>query len=127
MTTAFPALTPSARQVTQGQYAVKRFTSIAGTGMSRAYGSQPFNAELDLKFDNVSDLDALKIYEEYNNARGTFDDLSLPEEIWGGMEPDLKTLLLGSYLWRFSQQPVIASVRPGVSSITVKLSGQRDG
>jgi len=127
MTTAFPALTPSARQVTQGQYAVKRFTSIAGTGTSRAYGSQPFNAELDLKFDNVSDLDALKISQAYNSARGSFDDLSLPEEIWGGMESDLKALLLGSYLWRFSQQPVIASVRPGVSSISVKLSGQRDG
>jgi hypothetical protein len=113
--------------VTQGQYATKRFTSIAGTGTTRAYGSQPFNAELALQFDNLSDTETLLIAEAYDNARGEKDDLSLPAEVWQGMDADLKNRLVGSLLWRFSGQPSISSVRPGVSSISVRLSGQRDG
>jgi len=127
MTTAFPALVPTSRRVTQGQYATKRFTSIAGTGTTRAYGSQPFNAELALQFDNLSDTETLLIAEAYDNARGEKDDLSLPAEVWQGMDADLKNRLVGSLLWRFSGQPSISSVRPGVSSISVRLSGQRDG
>lgn len=113
--------------MTQGQYATKRFTSIAGTGTTRAYGSQPFNAELDLEFDNLSDSDALLIAQAYDDARGEKDDIDLPDEVWQGMTFELKTRLAGTFLWRFVGQPTISSVRPGVSSISVRLSGQRDG
>ena len=127
MTTAFPALVPTSRRVTQGQYATKRFTSIAGTGTTRAYGSQPFNAALDLQFDNLSDPEAVLIAAAYDNARGEKDVLDLPAEVWQGMDADLKNRIVGSLLWRFAGQPSINSVRPGVSSISVRLSGQRDG
>lgn len=125
--TTFPALTPSSRRVTQGQYAVKRFTSISGTGTTRAYGSQPFNAFLDLEFANIPDTDALAIVNCYEAARGSTQALNLPPQLWSGMDNTLVSRLQRDYSWRFAEQPQLTSGVPGISSMVVKLEGQRDG
>jgi hypothetical protein len=127
MATSFPAIQPTSRRVVQGQYAVKRFVSISGTGTTRAYGSQPFNALLELEFDNITDSAALQIVNAYEAARGNKGQLTLPIELWSGMDGDLRLKLERDYVWRFADQPQLTSVRPGLSSITVKLEGQRDG
>jgi|688.fasta_scaffold681770_2 hypothetical protein len=125
--TAFPSLTPTSRRITQGQYPVKRFVSIAGTGVTRAYGSKPFDSSIDLEFSNVPDSDALLIANAYDSARGSTGAVELPDEVWAGMDESLFSKLKGDYIWRFSQQPIVTSVTPGRSSISVKLDGQRDG
>ena len=125
--TSFPAIRPTSRSVTQGQYAVKRFTSISGTGSTRIYGSQPFGAKLTLEFGNISDENTLLIVQAYENAYGNKNSLSLPSEIWDGMDSQLRLKLERDYLWRFFKQPQITSGRPGRSSISVTLEGQRDG
>lgn len=123
----FPQLTPTSRRITQGEYAVKRFTAISGTGFTRAYGSQPFNSSIDLEFSNVNDTDALSVIRAYEACRGSYAALALPSSIWDGMEDSLRSALERDYTWRFSEQPVITSSVPGVSTITVRLDGQRDG
>jgi hypothetical protein len=124
---AFPALTPSSRSITQGQYSVKRFSSISGTGTTRVYGSQPFNASIDLQFDNIPDIDALAIVDAYESARGSTTGLTLPTTIWAGVVDALKVRLQRDYTWRFAEPPQITSGRPGISSIAVRLDGHRDG
>jgi hypothetical protein len=126
MTTTFPAITPTSRNVTQGQYPVKRFSSIAGTGTSRIYGSQPFGSSMDLNFANVPDSTALAICECYERARGSYGEVVLPPAIWNGCDPSLASVLERDYIWRFSDQPTVASGVPGTSSVSVKLEGQRD-
>ena len=125
--TTFPALTPTSRRVTQGQYAVKRFTTISGTGTTRAYSSQPFNSTLELSFDNVPDSSALAIMKCYESARGNYAALTLPSALWNGLDPALQLVLQRDYTWRFAEQPQLTSGVPGISSIAVKLEGQRDG
>lgn len=127
MTIAFPALTPSSRQITLGQYAVQRFVSIAGTGTSRIYGSQPFNSSLELEFANITDAEVVLIVQAYEAARGSYEVLSLPLTIWEGVESEMQVLLQRDYVWRFAEQPSINSVAPNTSSISVRLDGQRDG
>jgi hypothetical protein len=127
VTIAFPALTPSSRQITLGQYAVQRFVSIAGTGASRIYGSQPFNSSLELEFANITDADVILIVQAYETARGSYEVLSLPLTIWEGVESEMQVLLQRDYVWRFGEQPSINSVAPNTSSVSVKLDGQRDG
>lgn len=126
MSTAFPAIRPSSRRVTQGQYAVKRFTSIAGTGVTRSYSSRPFNASMDLEFNNIPDQYAAMIVAAYDAARGSAGELELPVEVWDGMKELLWQKLRADYIWRFADQPSISSGPPGVSSIMVRLEGQRD-
>ncbi len=127
MTTPFPAIAPTSRSYKLGSYPVKRFTSIAGTGVSRIYGSQPSAATLDLEFGNKGDAVALAITTAYEAARGSFGVLSLPPEVWAGMDQDLQEQLQRDYTWRFSERPSITSVKAGVSTIQVNLEGQRDG
>ena len=123
----FPSLTPTSRRITQGQYAVKRYTSISGTGVTRVYGSKPLNSSLDLEFSNIPDSHVLILVNAYDSARGSKDSINLPNEVWAGMEESLWTKLKSDYIWRFADQPVITSVTPGTSSISVRLDGQRDG
>lgn len=123
----FPALTPTSRRITQGQYAVKRFTSISGTGVTRAYSSQPFNSLIELEFSNITDAAAIQIVQCYEQSRGSYAPLVLPNELWSGVRADLRSLLERDYTWRFADQPQISSVVPGVSTISVRLEGQRDG
>lgn len=125
--TNFPALTPSSRRVTQGQFPVKRFASIAGTGTTRAYGSQPVNSLLEMSFDNVPDASALALINCYEAARGNYASLSLPSSVWDGMDSDLAQTLQRDYKWRFADAPQIASGPSGISSVTIRLEGQRDG
>jgi hypothetical protein len=127
MTVNFPPLSPSSRQIKLGQYAVQRFISIAGTGTSRIYGSQPFNSTLELEFANVSDADTLLVIQAHEAARGSYDSLILPATLWEGLDSDMFVLLQRDYVWRFAEQPSITSVAPKTSSISVRLEGQRDG
>lgn len=127
MTVFFPALKPSSRQVTQGQFATKRFNSIAGTGTTRIYGSKPFNSTIELEYQNRNDVDVLDFITSYEEARGSFDSLALPDELWDGMDVAMRTQLEGTYIWRYASPPSVTSVAPGLSSIQITLEGQRDG
>lgn len=127
MTTALPAIAPTSRRVTQGQYAVKRFTSIAGTGTTRAYGSQPFNSAIELEYSNITDFTALQFVDAYEMAGGRKGALFLPAELWAGMDDSLRLRLQRDYTWRFADEPQLTSVRPGISSMSIRLEGQRDG
>jgi hypothetical protein len=122
----FPTISPTSRRVTQGQYAVKRFNSIAGTGTSRVYSSQPFGSLMDLSFDNVPDSTAMAICDCYEQTRGSYSGLTLPSSLWSGFLPELAVMLKRDYTWRFAEQPQVVSGAPGVSSVSVKLEGQRD-
>lgn len=125
--TNFPALSPTSRSIKQGQYAVKRFSNISGTGTTRIYGSQPYGSTLEMEFSNILDSYALLIADCYENARGNYGQLLLPPSIWSGMDEDLRDRLQRDYIWRFSEPPSVISVRPGRSSVTVRLEGLRDG
>lgn len=125
--TDFPALTPTSRSVRQGKYAVKRFTSIAGTGTTRAYGSQPYESTMEMEFSNIPDSSAILIVDCYESSRGSFGHLSLPQAVWKGMDEILRDRLQRDYVWRFSEQPSITSAYPGRSSVSVRLEGMRDG
>lgn len=127
MSTQFPAKKPSTRNVTAGQYAVKRFISIAGTGSTRVYGSQPFNSKLQLAYNNISDEETIEFVVAHENARGSFDSLDLPPETWDGLDLMLRERLERDYVWRFASPPSIQSIAPGRSSVSIELEGQRDG
>lgn len=129
MTTAFPNIKPSSRDIQPGQFPVKRFTTIAGTGFTRLYGSQPFNASIDLAFQNIGDAAVQSILDAFEAAYGATDDLALPELLWDGVSDRLRERLERDYLWRFAQQapPQVRSVRRGISTVSVRLEGHRDG
>ena len=123
--TNFPALAPTRRSFTPGEYPTKRFNSISGAGTTRIYGSKAFDATLDLEF-LLNDTDTQLILQSWHDSLGGSKTLTLPDSVFEGMHgPESQ---IPSYLkWRWSKTPQVESLQPNRSRISVRLIGTLDG
>lgn len=130
----FPSLVPTGRAFTPGDYPVKRVGMLDGFETRLIYGNKQFAAELTLTYQNVSDEDALKFWDHFHQVKGTFGRFTLGGVGVGakaGIADDLATVLPfgdtadknGYGYWTYAEKPVITSVYPGVSNVSVKLVG----
>jgi len=116
---AFPALVPTSRSYSPGDWPVKRFQAQSGAEVRILYGSQRVGATLELSYDNITDSQAQQFVDDYNSVLGTLRTFTLSTQALTGtsvgMTPPPQTA------WRYSDTPAITSVRPGVSSVRVTL------
>tara|TARA_Y100000361_G_scaffold102776_1_gene92544 strand:- start:124 stop:531 length:408 start_codon:yes stop_codon:yes gene_type:complete len=131
MTTAFPAIEPSARRFKAPAFPVKSHVSQSGVTTRRLFASLPSQAELKLEFSNVTDTNVTAIMSAYKTAKGALDDLSLPTAVFNGADENLKPYLDGSSFaagmkWCFAEgaPPAVTSVAPGRSNVSVSLVGE---
>jgi hypothetical protein len=121
----YPSFSPTSRSTTAGDYPVKTFKSQSGSEVRILYGSKRTGMELDLSYDNISDSNADDFVSHYDEVKGTFNTFSLPTNVlvgWGGDASQINASLTGNQ-WRYAGPPSINSVRPGISSVQVKLMG----
>jgi len=90
------------------------------------FGYQRVDAELDMQFKNVTDERAAEILEHYLAVTGddyvTFDKT----RGFGGISDDLYSLMdtgKTTLRWRYDGPPQIASVYPGISTVSCKFIG----
>jgi hypothetical protein len=125
MATQFPNLCPVRRDYAPGQYATQRFNAINGAGTTRLYGSKPFDANLNLEF-SVTDDELQLILNCWDEAHGEYDTLSLPAQVFAGMDNEIQGQLSASLNWRWAERPTVSSQRPGFSRVQVKLIATLD-
>lgn len=119
---AFPALTPTGRQFTPGDFPNKRFNSQSGAEVRILYGSLRTNASLSLSFANVTDANVELFLDDYSDQLGTFRTFTLPSAVFDGWTGTASKIDAPSGTkWRYDSEPQIQSVRPGISTVTVKL------
>ena len=120
----FPAVSPTRRSFTPGEYPIKRFDSISGAGVTRIYGSKAFNATLDLEF-LLDDTGTAAVLQSWHDSMGGAKVLTLPTELFEGMNgPEGQ---IPNYLnWRWAQVPSVQSVVPGRSRIQASLVATLD-
>jgi hypothetical protein len=123
----FPALSPSDRSFEPPEYAVSKYKTINGAKARRLWASQPGGGTLDLVFENVDDADAESILVAHDVAKGATNDVILPDEVLSGAEGDLLAYMRapGGQAWSFDAPPEVESVKEGMSTVRVKLSGRR--
>lgn len=128
MPTSFPAIEPSSRRFKTAEFATTSQTSQSGVTTRRLWADRPSNATLDLQFKNISDTNTSAILSAYNAAKGPVDELSLPVVLFNGADSTLKTYLNttatgADLIWSFAEDspPVVESVAPNRSTVTVKL------
>ena len=125
MAVDFPALCPTRRNWTPGDYPVRRFTAINGAGVSRVYGNRAFDSVLQLEFLLLDDqLTELIIC--WNNATGTYGALNLPVNVLEGLSLDLRDELPSHLTWRWAETPQIESLANGTSRVLVNLIANLD-
>lgn len=121
----FPAVSPTRRSYTPGEYSTKRFDSISGAGTTRLYGSKAFNARLNLEF-LLDDTNTAAVLQSWHDSRGGAQILTLPSTLFEGMTGPQNQI--PSYLnWRWSETPNVESLAPGRSRIRVTLVATLDG
>lgn len=125
---AFPSsLKPTSRQYSPGDYPVKTYNANNGSEVRILYGSRPVNMTLDLTYTNITDSQANEFLTHYYEVQGTYQTFSIPStsETFSGWTAGADSLnLVGTgAAWRYSEPPQQQSVRPGVSTVSVRLVG----
>ena len=121
---AFPSLQPTGRQFDAGDYPYKTFQSQNDKEVRILYGDKRTGMTLDLRYENIPDTQADDFVAHYDEVKGGFSSFTLPAEFrtgWSGNAAAIDAATGNQ--WRYSDPPSIASVRPGISSVTVKLVG----
>jgi len=80
----FPALVPSSRNYSSGDYAVRTFRSQSGAESRILYGDTRFGATLELQYQNITDKNAQTFVGHYENEKGTFGTFELPIRVFEG-------------------------------------------
>jgi len=121
---AYPTLNPASRTFSPGDYPIKRFQSQSGVETRILYGSRRTNMTLDLSYENITDTEAEYFSTHYDEVKGTYQTFTLPNEARAGWSASASTIdVVSGAAWRYSDAPTITAVRPGISTVQVKLVG----
>ena len=128
---AFPALVPTRRQYSPGMYPQQQFVALNGATTTLRYGNRRFDAELDLTFQNITDTQVATVLKLYEDTMVADDWVTFTtSNAAAGASSDLANYIRevgGSNLrWRFSEPPSVDSVRPGLSTVSVRFIGRLD-
>jgi hypothetical protein len=121
---AYPTLTPTSRNYNSGDYPVKTFRSQAGSESRILYGNRRTGMTLELQYDNITDANAELFLDHYDETKGSYTTFTLPTSAlsgWSGNTDALDAATANS--WRYDQPPQVSNVRPGISSVQIKLVG----
>lgn len=121
---AYPTLKPTSRNFDPGSYPVKTFKSQSGAEARILYGSKRVDQSLSLTYDNITDSQAEQFVTHFDEVKGTYLTFTLPSEVRSGWAASAATLdAVSGAAWRYDSPPTITSVKPGISSVQVKLAG----
>lgn len=123
---AFPTLAPTSRSFDAGDWPTKTFRSQNGSEVRILYGSNRTGMSLELSYENITDANAELFLTHYNEVQGTYGTFTIPatgaKTGWGGSANALDVTNTGNR-WRYSEAPTLQSIKPGISSVSVKLIG----
>lgn len=122
----FPAIKPSSRQYTLGQFPVKTYRGLSGATVKRVFGNRAYGHSIELEFNNVSDTTAKALIDHYYGQNGSVDRFALSEEALAGMNDALKSVVKvpANIAWEYAEPPSVESVFNGRSNVTVRLIGE---
>lgn len=118
---AFPDLKPTSRSVTLGDWPVKSYRAQNGKELRLLYGDKRTGAELELSYENISDGDAASFLTHYDEVKGTYIIFDIEPNTRAGSTNSAPLNAPPSNRYRYAGPPQISSVRPGRSTVTVRL------
>ena len=126
---ALPALTPTAMDFTAPKFPVKSNPSLSGVVSRRIFGNRGSRSTLQLNFDNIADSSAVEFLDAWNASRGQLDAVTVPSEVFDGADATLTAYVSDGgdgLIWHFAEPPQVQRIKPGISSVRVRLEATRD-
>lgn len=117
--TTFPALVPSSRVFTPGEYPATAFSAFSGVQNRVRHSNVLIVAQLQLSFIGLPEADMLAIWQHYAGRRGSFRSFDLPAEVvsFGS----ITDYVPGVYLWRYAGPGVVEDLPCGGHNVTLTL------
>lgn len=128
----FPDITPTARSYEPGIYPQRSYRTLSGALVRRTFGNSPYGARLQLEFANISDDQVLTILNHYRNQTSqnkrfkinTAATNNALKGISNSSTIDIASGNADNLRWEYTQAPQVRSIRPGLSTVTVSLTGE---
>ena len=118
--TTFPALVPSGRTFTPGDYAHTVWRSMGGRSSRSRHSSIITGQRVRLSFLGLVQADLVLILQHWINRRGRFYTFDLPDEVWSGTD-DPSEFTPAGYAWKYVAPPAVEDVGCGLHDVTVEL------
>jgi hypothetical protein len=117
--TAFPALVPSSRTFTSGEYPATAFSGYSGT-QNRVRHSHVFlSAQLRLSFQGLSEEEMLDIWQHYSTMQGSYSTFELPTELLSGSS--ISNYVPDGYRWRYTGDGSVEDLPCGGHNVSLTL------
>jgi len=115
----FPAITPSSRTFTPGNYPATAFVGHSGKRQTIRHSNVFRQAQLRLAFVALTEAEMLQILSHYVGQRGTLDPFDLSAEVISN--GNLTDYVLSNYLWRYIDDGEIEDYSCGGHGVIVNL------
>jgi hypothetical protein len=117
--TTFPALIPSSRTFTPGEYPATAFSGFSGAQNRVRHSNVFLSAQLRLTFLGLTQAQMLDIWNHYNGRRGEFRSFALPTEVvsYGS----ITDYVPGNYIWRYAGPGSVEDLPCGGHNVSLTL------
>ena len=117
--TTFPALVPSSRTFTPGEYPATAFNGFSGAQNRVRHSNVFLSAQLRLTFLGLTQAQMLDIWNHYNSRRGEFRSFDLPAEV--ASYGSITDYVPGNYLWRYAGPGSVEDLPCGGHNVSLTL------
>jgi hypothetical protein len=115
----FPAIEPSTRALTFGDYPQLTYEGVSGGNVRFLQGSKRIAQILSLGYQFLTEADATLILDHYNGQEGTLLAFDLPLAVWAGYStPPINSI---DYEWRYTGPFEVAIPAPLRYNMTIEL------
>ena len=116
----FPAIRPASRSFTPGMLPVNSFASISGKETRVIMGDTMHGHVISLSFANLQEPAVKQITDHWYGRQSTALDFTLPADVWAGWT-EYSSATTSGQKWRYTGQPKIEGVSPGIMNVSVEL------
>jgi hypothetical protein len=118
--TAFPALIPSSRVFTPGEYPHTAFRAWSGLEGRVRHSNVMLASTLRLTFISLTEANMLSILSHYTSRQGEYLPFTIPSQLLSGVSAAADYTLTG-YQWRYAEPPVVDDIPCSGHSVEVVL------
>jgi hypothetical protein len=116
----FPSLKPSKRSFTPGTLPVSTYQALSGKEVRVILGDTMHGHVISLSFGNIQEPSVKLITDHWYAQSGTALAFNLPQAVWAGWT-QYESAITPGQKWRYSGQPSIDAVSPGIMNVSVEL------
>lgn len=115
----FPALIPSSRVFTPGEYPNTAHTAWSGKEGRVRHSNVMLTSSIRLSFLGLTEAQMLSILSHYQGQQGSFLSFEIPDEVVSGLS--ILDLQLTGYSWRYAAPPQVQDLPCGGHNVEVAL------